>query len=188
MDFRRLFDLLHYQLSRYPQKNCLAHKSNHKWARFSTKESLHEQQQLAAGLLNLGLKKGDTCALIAPSGSADWIFLDLAMQQVGIVVVPIHATATANDTIYILKDAQVKYAFVKDRSLHQKIAALQPETPGLKGIYTLQQETDLPWYQSLKVQPDSDHLAQFQTFKAAIHEDDPATIIYTSGTTGQPKG
>ena len=188
MDFRRLFDLLQYQLGRYPQKNCLSQRNGHRWERFSTKNGIERTQKLAAGLLSLGLKKGDRCALIAPSGSADWILLDLAMQQIGIIVVPIHSTSTPNDTIYILKDAQVKYVFVRDRALHQKIAALKPETPEIKGIYTLQKETDLPWYQELQIEPESSHLSQFQTFKAAIHEDDLATIIYTSGTTGQPKG
>jgi len=108
-DFRRLFDLFHYQRARYPQKNAIVQKEDHRWVPYSTVQCIRQSEKLAAGLLNLGLKKGDCCALIAPAGSTHWLFLDLALQKIGVVVVPIHATATWQDMLYILKDASIKY-------------------------------------------------------------------------------
>lgn len=187
-DFRRLFDLLHYQAARYPQKNAIVQKEEHRWVPYATEQCIRQSQKLAAGLLNLGLKKGDCCALIAPAGSTHWLFLDLALQKIGVVVVPIHATATWQDMLFILKDAAIKYCFVKDRELFETIQQLQAEAPNLKAIYSFDKVPDLPHYLELETEPEDDHLATFQTYRAAIHEDDLATIIYTSGTTGQPKG
>jgi long-chain acyl-CoA synthetase len=188
MDFRRLFDIFHYQQARYPQKVALAHRVDHHWNTFSTQECITWINKISAGLLQLGLKKGDKAALIADTGSAWWNFLDIAMLQIGVVVVPLHDTTHPRDLEFILKDADVKYCFASSRQLYERILEVQPETPTLKKVFTFEKYPDLPSLQDILVEPDERHLSSFQTFKAVIHEDDLATIIYTSGTTGTPKG
>ena len=189
MDFRRLFDILHYQLARYPQKVALAHKQDRQWKTFSTQECIEQINHIAAGLLDLGLKKSEKIALIAHTGSAYWNFIDLAAQQIGGVVVPIHSTASRQHLTYILKDAHVKLCFTSHRELYHKVLAVKDDCPELKQIFCYDtNEKDLPGPELYQTQPDESHLATFQTFKGVIHEDDLSTIIYTSGTTGDPKG
>jgi long-chain acyl-CoA synthetase len=189
MDFRRLFDLLHYQLARYPQKVALAHKHNHRWQTYSTKASIEIINQASAGLMQEGLKKGDCAAIMTHQGSAIWNLLDFALQQIGVVVVPIHATIHARDMEYILKDAEVKCCFCGSLDLYEKVEKSRHQLPHLKKSFLFGPNPEgIPSFQDLLIEPEEKHLAAFQTFRAVIHPDDPATIIYTSGTTGKPKG
>ncbi|MBK6902778.1 MAG: long-chain fatty acid--CoA ligase [Saprospirales bacterium] len=188
MDFHRLFDILPYQAAKYPQKVALAHKDHHTWKTYSTEESLREIALFSAGFLHLGLKKGDKAAIISHHGSATWNFLDLALQQIGVVVVPIHSNQSAPNIEYILRDAEAKYCFTDGIDLYEKIVALQLSVPSLKGVFTFEKYPGTPSVVDLRTEPNERHQAEFQTYKGVIHEDDLATIIYTSGTTGQPKG
>lgn len=188
MDFRRLFDILPYQQARFPQSTALAYKKGLKWQSYSTQQTLTEINRVSAGLLNMGLKKGDKIGIMTHSGSPQWNFLDLGMQQIGVVVVPIHATLNESELLYLIKDAALKYCIVANRELYDKIEQVRSQAPSLKGIYVLEALPDVPGWESLTATPSSEQLETFQAFKAAIHEDDLATIIYTSGTTGTLKG
>lgn len=184
MDFQRLFEILPYQLAKYPQKAALSHREEHRWKSFSTLDCVEKTDRLSAGFLRLGLKKGDTAAIFSQYGSAWWNFTDLGLQQIGVVVVPIHSNVSGTHLEYILRDAEVRYCFVDDIGLYEKAAACQSRLPSLKGIFTFQKFPDLPSIQDLHAEPGED----LQAAKATITEYDLATIIYTSGTTGNPKG
>lgn len=188
MDFRRLFDILPYQQARFPNKVAVACKDGIEWKRYSTAACIEEANRVSAGLMALGLKRGDKVAILTQRGSPRWNFLDFGMQQAGIVPVPIHSSCSRKELMFILNDSASKYCIVANRELLDKVKALQPEAPALKGIFTLQPLPDAPGWDGLVAQPTAKHLETLQALRAAIHEDDLATIIYTSGTTGEPKG
>lgn len=188
MDFRRLFDILAYQESKYPQKVAIAHKQGYQWESYSTKECIDLVNQISAGALDLGLKKGDKIALISHTGSAIWNILDFGMQQIGVVVVPIHAVISLDDLIFILKDANAKYCFVSNAALYEKVDSIKSNVLSLKQIFSFEKIVDVPHWKELLTLPDEVHFEKLHTFQGVIHEDDLATIIYTSGTTGRPKG
>ena len=188
MDFRRLFDIFPYQQARYPQKVALAVKESMKWKTYSTNECLNQIESVSAGFIELGLKRGDKVAIMTHMGSPRWNFLDMGMLQIGLIVVPIHAAISQEDLEFILNDAEVKYCIVSNRELYEKVSIAKENAKGLKGIYTLEKLPDVPGWNNLVKVPTEKHLEAFQGFRAAIHEDDLATIIYTSGTTGKPKG
>lgn len=188
MDFRRLFDILPYQQARFPNKVALACKDGIEWKRYSTAACIEEANRVSAGLMALGMRRGDKAAILTHRGSPQWAFLDFGMQQAGIIPVPIHSSCSREELIFILNDASVLYCIVENRELLEKVKALRPEAPALKGIYTLQPLPGTPGWRDLITEPTSRHLEALQALRAAIHEDDLATIIYTSGTTGEPKG
>lgn len=188
MDFHRLFDLFYYQQAKYPNKVALASKHGLKWKTYNTAECLEQIERVSAGLLQLGLVRGDKIAIMTQQGCPEWNFLDLGMQQIGVITVPLHATLGRKELLYILQDAEIKYCIVQDRELHAKVKEVQANVLSLKGIYTITEQPDLPHWKALMTMPTAKHLADIQAFKAVIHEDDLATIIYTSGTTGEPKG
>jgi long-chain acyl-CoA synthetase len=188
MDYRRLFELFSYQEFRFPQKVALAQKKGLKWDAYSTKECIAQINRVSAGLLELGLKKGDKAAIYAHIGSPKWNFLDLGMQQIGLVVVPIHSTVSEEHLLHILTEADIQLCVASKRELFQKADRVRPQAPELKHLFTMEQLPDLPGWQDLILEPTDKHFESFQTIRAGIHEDDLATIIYTSGTTGIPKG
>ena len=188
MDFRRLFDILPYQQARYPQKIALADRQGINWNYYSTQDCLTQINKVSAGLLHLGLKKGDKVGIMTTLGSPRWNFLDLGMQQIGVITVPIHASISNTDLVYILRETVMKFCVVANRELYDKLMSIKDEVPFLQKIYTLEKLPDVPGWEDLIKEPTARHYESFQTYKAAIHEDDLATIIYTSGTTGEPKG
>ncbi len=188
MDFQRLFEILPYQKAKYPQKIALASKPGFRWKTYSTLDCLEIINKLSAGLLDLGLKKGEKVGILAHIGSPAWNFTDFALQQIGVVVVPIHATSNQSVLEFILNDAEIKYCFAATHKLYEKASLAKGNALGLKKIITFEKLPDVPHWEELLTLPTAEHFAALQTFKAAIHEDDLATIIYTSGTTGNPKG
>ncbi|MDV7402375.1 AMP-binding protein, partial [Arthrospira platensis SPKY1] len=81
--------------------------------------------------------------------------MDLGLQQIGVVVVPIHATLSAPHTEYILRDAGVKACFVNNPELYEKVAGCQSRLPDLKGVYTFEKHTGLPSCADLRTEPDA---------------------------------
>ncbi len=187
-DFRRLFDILPYQAAKYPQAIAVAHRHLGRWQTFSTQDLLEQTQRTAAGLLDLGLKKGQKVAILANCGSAWWNILDMALHQIGAPIVPIHATASPFDLEFILKDSDALYCFVSGEELKEKALQAIEKVPSVKELFSLEAMENLHSIQDLQTTPMEGHLAKLETYRAVIHEDDPCTIIYTSGTTGRPKG
>lgn len=188
MEFRRLFELFNYQKLMYAQKIALARKQELSWRSYSTDECIAMVNQVSAGLLELGLKKGEKAAIIAHTPDPKWTFLDFGMQQIGIVVVPLSATLPNEQLAEILEEAHIRIAFVSNRELFQRLEELQNKLAHLEQIYTWHQLPDIPGWDDFITVPTEKHTEKFQHLRASIHEDDLATIVYTSGTTDRPKG
>ena len=188
MDFRRLFDLFPYQQAIYPQKVALAHRDGLKWQKYSTDECLTEINRVSAGLLDQGLIRNDKVALLFDQGNAFWNFLDFGMQQIGVIAVPIHSAIGVKELEFILKDAEVKFCITSSKALFEKVEHVSDNILNLKKIFCLEKINNVPGWETLTTEPTDKHLEELQAFRAAIHEDDLATIIYTSGSSGMPKG
>ena len=169
MDFRRLFDLFPYQQAMYPQKVALAHRNSLKWQQFSTDECLRNINKVSAGLLDLGLIRNDKVALFFDYGSAYWNFLDIGMQQIGVIVVPIHAAIGEKELTYILKDAEVKCCITSSKELYEKVEKIVDQVLNLKKVFCLEKVNNVPGWDALTSEPTESHLEEFQGFKAAIH-------------------
>jgi long-chain acyl-CoA synthetase len=61
--------------------------------------------------------------------------LDLATQQIGVLLCPIYPTTHPDEIQFILNDAAVKYVFVSGQDLADKVIAISDNIPSLKGIY-----------------------------------------------------
>jgi long-chain acyl-CoA synthetase len=149
------------------------------WREVSQAEAAGAVDELAHGLLALGVKKGDSFGMLART-RLEWVLLDFALAQIGAVPAPIYPSAAAAECCYILEHSNVVGCFVEDEELLAKIEDARPQH-----VYTIE---TLPELRALgrehaTAQPDALELAREQ-----IGEDDLLTFIYTSGTTGPPKG
>jgi long-chain acyl-CoA synthetase len=184
-DVNRLFDILDYQLANYPRENALAAKQNGVWQEISTKEYIKQSHQLSAGLLAKGVKAGDKIAVIS-NNRPEWNITDIAIQQIGAIMVPIYSTISQEDYVFIFNHAEISLCIVSDESLYQKVKNIKEKVPALTEIYTYDAVNGAPNWKTLFVEnPD---INQINAIKAGIFPEDLATIIYTSGTTGAPKG
>ena len=186
-ELRRLFDLIPYQLKNYSIKNCVSDKKDGNWNNFSTEEVQSVIDKFSLGLLKLGVNRGDKLAIISPNRT-EWNFVDLGIMQTSCVDVPIYPNISVQEYEYIFNDAEVKYAFVANEDLYQKIFSIKQKVKSLIDIFTFDKlEGKKHWKEILELADESlrDRLNQI---KDSVKSDDLATIIYTSGTTGTQKG
>jgi len=121
MEIKKLFEFLDFQLKNKPQPVCLATKKKSGWEKHSTAEVKEIVDYVSLGLLELGLEPGDKVAIASTTNRAEWNFIDLACLQLGIVDVPVYPTISEKDYNYIFNQAEVKYCFVSDKALYDKL-------------------------------------------------------------------
>ena len=191
MSITRTFDLLQKYKDNYFQKeDALAGKVNGQWVKYSSVDYINNSNFISYGLLALGIKKGDKIATIS-NNRPEWNFIDLGMAQTGAIHVPIFTSLDKEGYKIILTHAEVKFVFVSDKSLSNKISSLVDEIATLEKVYSFD---DVPgidnWKAVLELGKQNEHKfkTELEIIKSEIIETDAVTLIYTSGTTGNSKG
>ncbi len=191
MKITRLFDYLDYQATERAQQPFLSAKvqvaDRKEWITYNFTQVQEMVNRVSAALIQLGVKKDDKIALIA-TNCPEWNFIDLGVQQIGAVCVPMYPTISQNDYEFIFNDAEIIYAFVGDENILQRVLPLNGLVPSLKGIFTFQDIPNQTHYISILPAADKIDFDAINSYKSKVSPDDLATIIYTSGTTGNPKG
>ena len=154
------------------------------WREVSWAQAGARVDELAHGLLDLGIAKGDRFAILG-STRLEWALLDFALGSIGAVVVPIYPTSSANECSYILSDSEVRAVVVEDEAQCAKIDGVRERLPRLEHVLSFDDLDDV-------AERGRAHRERYPNAvteaSAAIAEDDVLTCIYTSGTTGPPKG
>ena len=183
----RVFDLLPNCVLPVNRDDVFASKVNGEWKKYSAVELMENVNNVSLGLMKLGVKKDDKIAIIS-TNRPEWNFVELGVQQLGAVSVPMYPNITIEDYKYIFKDAEVKFIFVGDEGLLKKVKEATSELEGIQGIYTFDKIKGAKHWTEVTDLGNGENIAQLEPFKAAVQPDDLLTLIYTSGTTGQPKG
>lgn len=186
----RTFDVLERALKEFPREDAIAGKKDGKWYTYSTEEYYKKSQQMAIGLMALGLKRGDKVATVT-TNRAEWNIADMGLAMAGIVHVPIYPTLGDDEYKYILKHAEVKIILAGDKKLFQSMCPLANMIDGVDAVYTFEEVEGAKHYEQILELGESkkeEFSAELETIKNDIKPEDLATIIYTSGTTGVPKG
>jgi long-chain acyl-CoA synthetase len=148
------------------------------WAQY-----YEEIKRVSSALDTLGMHKNSRVAIMAGT-SLKWGLVDLAVQSLGAVTVPIDPSSTAEDVSHILRDSASEFLFIESlRDLNHLTEDLIRSLP----LVSFSDGADevLSWTEFL--QNAKERPGWFET-RAPGQEKDLATIVYTSGTTGPPKG
>jgi len=190
----RLFDCIEMHLKDAPNFTMLAGKENGEWREYSTVEVSELANRLSSGLLYSGIGPGDFFiegrdkVAVISKNRPEWVMLDLAVQQVGAVLVPVYPTISEVELEFILKDANVKLIFVNDSALFDKVNTVKKNLPNLKEIISFEKIDGVRHWRDLLLPLTENILGEIRAISDKIKYEDLATIIYTSGTTGVPKG
>ncbi|RLD46899.1 MAG: long-chain fatty acid--CoA ligase [Bacteroidetes bacterium] len=189
MAIERLFDFLTYYRETYPdKKDALASKIDGEWVKYSIVEYTDIVRDLAYGLINLGVKKGDKIASISPN-APEWNFIDQAASSVGAIHVPIYPTISSADYEYVFNHAEVSMVFISGKLMWNKIKDILPKTPTVKKVYAFKDCKYAPNYKEvIELGQKNPKAKELKDIQSGIKTDDLATLIYTSGTTGTMKG
>ena len=143
----------------------------------------------ARQLQSWGIGKGDRVVILSEN-RVEWAVADYATLLLGAVVVPIYATQTAEQVLYVLQNSGARVAFVSTHQQYEKVASIRDQT-SLEYVVVMDDVPELADAIHMKSfvrdgggEPDP----ELDSIGAAIEPDELATLIYTSGTTGTPKG
>jgi len=190
----RLFDCLQIQLKDSPGRTMLAGKGDGIWKEYSTVEVAEIVNKLSSGLLYWGIGPGDFTiegrdkVAVISKNRPEWIMLDLAVQKLGAILVPVYPTISDIELEFILKDADVKLIFVNDRDLFEKVNGIKHNLTNLKEIVFFEKVEGIKHWEEILLPLTENILGEIKSISDKIKNKDLVTIIYTSGTTGKPKG
>lgn len=191
---RRLFDCINVQLEKGGLADMLCAKEGGQWKKYSSAQVKEIVDRLGAGLLSLGVSPNDFSIegrdkiAIMCKNRPEWVMLDLAVQQIGAILVPVYPTIGVNDLEFIFNDARVKYVFVNDEEMFLKVHSIKTRVPSLVDIYTFEHAPNAKHWKEVTDMATAQLIAQIKPISDKIKNEDLATLIYTSGTTGTPKG
>ncbi|MDP2905879.1 MAG: long-chain fatty acid--CoA ligase [Candidatus Omnitrophota bacterium] len=141
----------------------------------------HLTSRIAAGLLDLGIKKQDKVAIFLDN-CPEFIISYYAILKAGAVVVPINYMLKIEEAKYILQDSRAA-CIITARAYANMAEELRLRVDSLKHIVM----TAKNGHDNLDLMQIASHNTDALDMQS-IHPDDLAVIIYTSGTTGFPKG
>jgi long-chain acyl-CoA synthetase len=154
-------------------------KDGEAWREVTWREAAERVDALANGLLALGIRKGDTLAILG-STKLEWALFDFAAACVGAITAAIYANSSPKDCQFILEHSEAIGVLVED---DEQLAKLEGG-PQLRHILTFAGLDELAERGRAYA---AEHPQALDEAVAALREDDVFTYIYTSGTTGSPK-
>ena len=177
--------------SRWPDGEALVVR--HQRIRMTWSELREVADSFAAGLLALGLKKGDRIGIWSPN-SAEWVVTQYATARAGMIMVNINPAYRTHELKHALNAVQCRAIITaesfKSSKYLEMLEGFDPaELPHLERIIVAngpRHGNYLSFDDVLRLARASD-LASVNVIKSELEFDEPINIQYTSGTTGSPK-
>ncbi len=193
-----LVQIFFEQARRLGDKPGMLVKRKTSYETVSWREWAENVEEIAGGLLSLGLERGEKVALLSEN-RPEWAFTDLAVLACGCADVPVYPTNLAPQLEYLINNSDASYLFVSTADQLRKGLAVFERCAGLKRIFVF--DSDVPAelldHDSCQTLDElkelgrkwlEDNRERLEAIWHCIRGDDLATLIYTSGTTGDPKG
>ncbi len=194
MTERTLPQLFEDSVAKYPENILMWEKPADAYVGTSYRAMRERVRAFAAGLMELGLGKGDRVALIS-EGRNDWVMSELGIFYAGAIDVPVSVKIEElADLKFRLAHSGCRMAVVSASQV-EKVRRIKHDLPDLERTVVLDSQA---CREPDEVAADDvlrrgrewlgTHEAEFEARWRSVGEGDPANICYTSGTTADPKG
>lgn len=158
-------------------------------------EARKQVHEFAAGLITMGIRKGDRISLVS-EGRNSWVIGEMGILYAGAINVPLSVKLNPDEIQFRINHSESKMILVSSIQAH-KVKEIINDCPSIVRIihYDPQEE-----YQKNEIHfnevrkagrewlDNPENMAEFETLYKSITPSDFANICYTSGTTSDPKG
>ena len=180
-----------------PDRVALREKDLGIWKDITWAEYWDNVQDVAHGLLALGVEPGDRVA-VHSENRPEWVYSDLATVAIRAMTMGLYPTNPPAEVGYLLGDSGAKVLIAEDQEQVDKALEVKKDLPTLEKIVYieprgLRHEEDpslMSWPELIAL--GKEHRAAYpdavERALGAAQPDEVMTLIYTSGTTGPPKG
>ncbi len=187
MEINTLADIFFNSIAHDLERHVIF-KRGSTWQVISSRQLYGYVATLARVLKQWGIHKGDRVAILSEN-RPEWMIADFACVTTGIIDVPIYATLTADQTLYLLQNSGARVIFVSTLEQLRKVQSIRAQT-SLEKIVVMDDISEINiipmWSLINSASQEAD--PEFDEEAHGITPDDLATLIYTSGTTGTSKG
>ena len=189
-----IIDFVEKYTHEFSELTFLREKVDGVWTETSFRETREEAHRIGAGLMQLGLKKGEKVSLLS-QGRNLWITSELGILYAGGVNVPLSIKLTeSTDLLFRIQHSDSRFVIVSEQQL-SKIRSIISDCPKVEKIIVLDpiedyQKNEIPISEVIAMGEEylKEHAEDFRAVYESIQPDDYANISYTSGTTADPKG
>ncbi|HUA70773.1 MAG TPA: long-chain fatty acid--CoA ligase [Solirubrobacteraceae bacterium] len=157
------------------------------WRELTFAEVAEVVEEIALGLVSLGIEAGDRVALLANT-RPEWTFSSLAISRAGAVVVPIYPTNSPEECEWVVGNSDSRIVICEDVGQAAKIDQVRERLDALEHVLLIEGGNPESSIDDLRERARGGDRSELDRRCEAVEPGDPYTIIYTSGTTGPPKG
>ena len=191
MEIKRLFDFIEHIQKDLPYRaDVLARRIKGEWHYVSTEEFVRYSWSVARGLLAMGYKKGTKIITIS-SNRPEWNFIDMGSALAGMIHVPVYATLSHDDYLYIFNHSDAEVIFLDSQKVYDKISPIVNEMDRPAKAILIDESDSTFCLRNVCELGDSEKEKWdpvLEQNKRDIKDTECVSIVYTSGTTGRPKG
>ena len=166
------------------------------WQEVTWREYAAHVRAVALGLEHLGLRRGDTVAVISGNRPA-WLYVELAAQSIGAIPLGIFVDALPDQVRRVLEHSEARVVLAEDQEQADKVLGVRDALPRLewivvddvRGLETYQEPTvvSLERVETQGRAVDERDRGRYESLLAQRRPEDVALLSYTSGTTGMAK-
>lgn len=191
---KTIIELFETSVSKFPDNILLWEKRAGNYEGITYRDTHHEVMRFAAGLLKLGLEKGDRVGLLS-EGRNDWLISELGILYAGGINVPLSVRLDAATELGFRLNHSGAKVLVVSRNQAPKAELIRETIPDVRNIIYLdgkqdkaEGDLDFDMVKKMGDQLLASEPEKLDSIWKSIQPDDLANISYTSGTTADPKG
>jgi long-chain acyl-CoA synthetase len=172
---------------RFGSHTAARFKQDGEWRELSYAEMGEAIDEIALGLVDLGIEVGDRVCILAET-RLEWTLASLGVSAAGAVAVPVYPTNAPSECKWVAGNSGARAIFCENEGQRTKLEEVRDELPDLEHVIGVDEgggELSLDELRARGRERDRGELASRQE---QVSPEDPYTIVYTSGTTGAPKG
>ncbi|MFC2151181.1 AMP-dependent synthetase/ligase [Bacteroidota bacterium] len=189
-----IINLFENSVQKFANNTFLWEKKTNEYESTTYKEVLEQVKVFSAGLMSLGIKKGDRVALLS-EGRNLWVASELSILYTGAINVPLSIKLDAGTDLKFRLEHSGSKMIIVSNNQSSKVKQIKKDLPELEKIVYLDPQES---YESNEIYIDDvikkgeeylkENQTTFEQIKNSIEPNDLANISYTSGTTADPKG